>query len=147
MRTRARGVVLLAAGLLLGLACGDGMSMMGDAMVDAGQTLVDAGQHLDAAGDAMTPDAAAQPMVVTADCTAQDGSLYYADAYVDIDPATVHHVEAIMCDLEGTLSGTGGFPCTSAAPRFSATRIRVLCGSGDPTMSGYRYRTVRFVIN
>lgn len=139
MRQRTRTIALVAGGLLAGLACGDGMRVLGDAMVEAGTMLSDA-------GDAMRPDAQAQPMIVTAECDVTEGTILFAEADVSIDPATVRHVSAIMCDREGDFFGSGGLPCAAGTPRFSGTRIRQQCGGGDPTETGFRYRTVRFVI-
>jgi hypothetical protein len=116
----------------------DVATTIGDAMVDAGESLSDAGGELrDASDDA----AAAQ---VTAECV-QDGSFWFAEATIDVDPASVRSVTAILCGLEGA-GAEDGFPCSAAVPAFSATRVRVLCGNGDPATSGYVYRDVRFYI-
>lgn len=116
-------------------ACGsDAVEDLGDAMVDAGVAL------RDAASDA----AAAQ---VAAECTIDEGGTLFAEAAIDVDPATVTDARAILCDLEGTAPfGLGGLDCTSGTVRFDATRARVQCGSGDPTGSGYRWRSVRIFI-
>lgn len=130
-----------AVGALLWSCGSDGVERMGDAMVDAAHALADAGERL---RDASTDAAVAQ---ATAECTISEGGVLYAEAAVTIDPGTVRSVTAIMCGLEGSPpAGLGGLECTSAFARFSASRVRAQCGGGDPSATGFRWRTVRFVI-
>lgn len=141
MRDR-RGWIAVAIAAGAAWACSsDVATMVGDAMVDAGSALEDAGEEL---RDATTDAARAQ---VTAECTIEEGGVLYAEAAIDVDPATVHSATAILCDIEGTPPvGFGGLDCTGGVARFDATRARVQCGGGDPTTTGYRWRSVRIFI-
>ena len=83
-----------------------------------------------------------------AGCGIQDGSAWWSEAHVEIDPATVRDVRAVLCDLEGTPPpDAAGLPCrVTSEVYFSDGRARVRCGDGDPGAGGYRYGTVRFVV-
>jgi hypothetical protein len=168
--------LLVAGGLVLGLACCDGMEMVGDAMVEAGTML-------SGAGDAMAPDAAAQATVLEADCgvgwslrteTATAVTVtehLYADVRDGaIDPATVSHAEAFACGWHyfGPSPGPATCPdgatctesgstvqldCIDANVQLEPGHARVFCGShtqvivaGETTESGSSRQRVRFVL-
>lgn len=152
MKTTKRspaGLVVLGIGLTV-FACGsDSVAMMGDAMVDAGHVLVDAGALVTDAGDAMTSDAAAQaPQVFTGACTEQLSGSWYAEASAPgVVASEVTSVRAMLCDLEGSDPAAGGLECWSNGSAYVGDgRLRVRCGLGDPATTGFRYRSVRFIV-
>ncbi|AKF11406.1 hypothetical protein DB32_008555 [Sandaracinus amylolyticus] len=74
---------------------------------------------------------------------------WYAEAELPLNVATVRGLRAVLCDLEGTApERSGGLPCAiTSEVAFSDTVARVACGSGDPAAGGFRYGTVRFVVD
>lgn len=141
-RARTFGWTAAAAAVAGFVACSDGARIVGDAMVDAAGAMRDAGELVRDSGS----DAAAQPMIVTAECNVVEGNSMFAEAAVAIDVDRVAHVVAVLCDLEGTYTAAGGLHCVTRDPYFDRARVRVFCGSGDPAAGGYRHRSVRFVI-
>lgn len=178
MQKRTRTALLVAAGLLVGLACDDGVEMVGDAMVDAGEVLRDA-------GDEMVPDAAAQaPVDMTVACnqevvvsrsTGPSGELseqiaYYAEVQIPgVTPETVQSVTAVQCDREDFAPPTPptcpmgwtcerepnpALRCFAGGAHVADGVVRAVCGNtvrtrdtaGVETVSGQRWRTVRFVV-
>lgn len=148
-KRKATGLVGLGLALTV-IACGpDGMEMMGDAMVDAGEMLMDAGGMVSDAGDAMTSDAAAQePREFAGTCDEELLGSWYAEASAPgVVASEVTSVRAMLCDLEGTDPAAGGLECWSNGSAYvGGGRLRVRCGSGDPTTTGFRYRSVRFIV-
>lgn len=78
----------------------------------------------------------------------REGERWYAEGGVALNVATVRGVRAVLCDLEGTgPEAAGGLPCAiTSEVAFSDATARVACGVGDPAAGGYRYATVRFVV-
>lgn len=140
----------VAAVAAIAWACGsDVVEDVGDAMVDSGRAMVDGGRAIEDAGRALrdTGTDAARAQVV-AECSIRDGATWFADAMIDVDPATVTRAHAVMCDLEGRPPIDTGLGCASANVFFDASRARVVCGAGmDPAaLEGYRYRSVRIFV-